>query len=197
MTEIVDAGLLGEHIIPTLRHAWRELLITCEARGKGQTSNQTTLTGHVIPCGAVVHAMVIECPEIRRGSRLGTTLVPPNPPPSFYPSLSQSFIVDETNWYVLIVHRLVVNDVGGILVKPVSLEGSCKMESNCGRGVTSAKPSSSKELTKDPYTCERLTQIRGGYTPLTSPVPVLQFDFTNSEVWLYVEAGLTIVMIVE
>ena len=85
---------------------------------------------------------------------------------------------------------MVASDVGGILVKPVSLEGSCKMESSCGRGT---KPSSGKELTRDPYTCERLTQIRGGYTPLTSPVPVLQFDFTNPEVWFYVETDLTIV----
>ena len=68
------------------------------------------------------------------------------------------------------------------------------MESNCGRGMTSTKPSSGKEFTRDPYTCERLTQIRGGYTPLTSAVPVLRFDFTNPEVWLYVDAGLTTVM---
>lgn len=72
VTEIVDAGLLGEYIIPTLRHAWKELLLPCkEDMETDQASNQSTCRGHVIPCGAVVHAMAIECPEIRRRSRLG------------------------------------------------------------------------------------------------------------------------------
>lgn len=72
VTEIVDAGLLGEYIIPTLRHAWKELLFPCkEDMETDQASNQMTPRGHVIPCGAVVHAMAIECPEIRRRSRLG------------------------------------------------------------------------------------------------------------------------------
>ena len=69
VTEIVDAGLLGEYIIPTLRHTWKELLLPCKE--DIETSNQSTPRGHVIPCGAVVHAMAIECPEIRRRSRLG------------------------------------------------------------------------------------------------------------------------------
>lgn len=72
VTEIVDAGLLGEYIIPTLRHAWKELLLSCESDMEtNQASNQATPRGHVIPCGAVVHAMAIECLEIRRRSRLG------------------------------------------------------------------------------------------------------------------------------
>ena len=62
---------------------------------------------------------------------------------------------------------------------PVSLEGSCKVLEG-----TSGKSSSGKELTREPYTCERLTQIRGGYRALTAASPVLQFDFTNPEVHL-------------
>ena len=60
VTEIVDAGLLGENIIPTLRHAWKELLLHPNSSGTG---------GCVIPSGATVYAVVIECPEIRRNSR--------------------------------------------------------------------------------------------------------------------------------
>ena len=72
VTEIVDAGLLGEYIIPTLRHAWKELLLPCkEDMETDQASSQSASRGHVIPCGAMVHAMAIECPEIRRRSRLG------------------------------------------------------------------------------------------------------------------------------
>ncbi len=63
VTEIVDAGLLGEHIIPTLRHAWKELLLPpastlCHAP-----------SGHVIPSAATVYAMAIECEEIRKKSQ--------------------------------------------------------------------------------------------------------------------------------
>ena len=68
VTEIVDAGLLGEMIIPTLRHAWKELLLapptlSCD-------SHRTRTGGHVIPCGATVHVSAIECLEIRRQTRL-------------------------------------------------------------------------------------------------------------------------------
>jgi type II protein arginine methyltransferase len=60
VTEIVDAGLLGEYIIPTLRHAWKELLLPCKADMEtGQASNQTTPRGHVIPCGSIVHVIII------------------------------------------------------------------------------------------------------------------------------------------
>lgn len=57
VTEIVDAGLLGEHIVPTLRHAWKELLLAPESGGM------------VIPCGATVYAVCIESPEIRNRSK--------------------------------------------------------------------------------------------------------------------------------
>lgn len=68
VTEIVDAGLLGEMIIPTLRHAWTELLLapptlSCD-------SHRTRTGGHVIPCGATVHVSAIECLEIRCQTRL-------------------------------------------------------------------------------------------------------------------------------
>lgn len=50
VTELVDSGLLGEHIIPTLHHARENLL----APG-----------GKVIPYGAKVYAVAIESPELR------------------------------------------------------------------------------------------------------------------------------------
>ena len=68
--EIVDAGLLGEGIIPTMRHAWRELLLPKQPDVAVSTNQiQPSAGGHVIPCSATVYAMVIECPEIRRQSR--------------------------------------------------------------------------------------------------------------------------------
>lgn len=41
-------------------------------------------------------------------------------------------------------------------------------------------------LAKEPYTCERLCNIRGGYQQLTSAVIALKFDFLDPEVCLYV-----------
>ena len=167
VTEIVDAGLLGEYIIPTLRHAWKKLLLPCkDDMETDQASNQTTPRGHVIPCGAMVHAMAIECPEIRRRSRLGEISYL-----SSKPCIVQYYFPC----------RLICSEVGGILVKPISLEGSCKALEGALRVADSRSPSG-KELTREPYTCERLTQIRGGYRALTTASPVLQFDFTNPEV---------------
>ena len=90
------------------------------------------------------------------------------------------------------MYRFVGSEVGGILVKPVLLEGSCKTserdhELGLGPSVTSARASSGKELTREPYTCERLTHIRGGYRALTASSPALQFDFNDPEVQLVVE----------
>lgn len=66
VTEIVDAGLLGEHIIPTLRHTWKELLFPPE-----QSPNlaSTKPVGHMIPSGATVYATAIQCPEVRKKTR--------------------------------------------------------------------------------------------------------------------------------
>lgn len=68
VTETVDAGLLGEMIIPTLRHAWSELLIR-PANTSTELSEQTALPGCVIPCGAKVYVCAVECMEVRRQSR--------------------------------------------------------------------------------------------------------------------------------
>ena len=57
ITETVDAGLLGECIIPTLRHAWSKLLLPPSSGG------------HVIPAGATVYAAIVECESIRHQSR--------------------------------------------------------------------------------------------------------------------------------
>lgn len=66
VTETVDAGLLGEAIVPTLRHAWSQLLLPNQPTG---STNQIAQCGHVIPCGATVYVMAIECPEIAKQSR--------------------------------------------------------------------------------------------------------------------------------
>ena len=100
---------------------------------------------------------------------------------------------------IIKIHRLISSEVGGILVKPILLEGSCKaLEGDDGPlSMASGKSSSGKELTREPYTCERLTQIRGGYRALTAASPVLQFDFTNPEVWLILSKNIIIPNIME
>ena len=79
--------------------------------------------------------------------------------------------------------RLIRSEVGGILVKPISLEGSCKAPEGA-LSIADGRSPSGKVLIREPYTCERLTQIRGGYRALTAASPMLQFDFTNPEVEL-------------
>ncbi|KAI8508418.1 protein-arginine omega-N symmetric methyltransferase [Branchiostoma belcheri] len=63
VTETVDAGLLGEHILATLRHAWEHLLLPPKSALNQQESVRY---GRVIPGGATVHACIVECPDIRR-----------------------------------------------------------------------------------------------------------------------------------
>uniref|UniRef100_A0A674PPT8 Protein arginine N-methyltransferase 9 n=1 Tax=Takifugu rubripes TaxID=31033 RepID=A0A674PPT8_TAKRU len=61
VTETVDAGLFGEGIIESLIHAWHHLLLPPQ---------EQSVTGRVIPAGATVFAMAVECLEIRRHHRV-------------------------------------------------------------------------------------------------------------------------------
>ncbi|XP_077574992.1 protein arginine N-methyltransferase 9 [Stigmatopora nigra] len=68
VTETVDAGLFGEGIIESLIHAWRHLLLPPPT---GETaSGDPSATGRVIPAGATIYAVAVECLEIRRHNKL-------------------------------------------------------------------------------------------------------------------------------
>ncbi|XP_008300998.1 protein arginine N-methyltransferase 9 [Stegastes partitus] len=73
VTETVDAGLFGEGIIESLIHAWHHLLLPPK-RGENEFGEQSA-TGRVIPAGATVFGMAVECLEIRRHHRLCVTEV--------------------------------------------------------------------------------------------------------------------------
>ncbi|KAM8970500.1 protein arginine N-methyltransferase 9 isoform 2-T2 [Sarcophilus harrisii] len=68
VTETVDAGLFGEGIVESLIHAWEHLLLPPKPKGKDGNCKEY---GQVIPAGAIVFGMAVECPEIRRHHRLG------------------------------------------------------------------------------------------------------------------------------
>lgn len=67
VTETVDAGLFGEGIIESLIHAWHHLLLPPRRENEFQ---EQSATGRVIPAGATVFGMAVECLEIRRHHRL-------------------------------------------------------------------------------------------------------------------------------
>ncbi|XP_062991151.1 protein arginine N-methyltransferase 9 [Elgaria multicarinata webbii] len=68
VTETVDSGLFGEGIVESLIHAWEHLLLPPKPLdGKVDAENY----GKVIPAGATVWAMAVECEEIRRYHRVG------------------------------------------------------------------------------------------------------------------------------
>ncbi|KAF7710088.1 protein arginine N-methyltransferase 9 [Silurus meridionalis] len=69
VTETVDAGLLGEGIVESLIHAWKHLLLP-PPNSEDVPVSIPSRTGRVIPAGATVFAMAVECPEIRRHHRL-------------------------------------------------------------------------------------------------------------------------------
>ncbi|XP_038837222.1 protein arginine N-methyltransferase 9-like isoform X1 [Salvelinus namaycush] len=73
VTETVDAGLFGEGIIDSLIHAWNHLLLPPQAHFLQSTqdpSRPPSQTGRVIPAGATVFGMAVQCLEIRRHHRL-------------------------------------------------------------------------------------------------------------------------------
>lgn len=68
VTETVDAGLFGEGIVESLIHAWKHLLL--QPKVKGQDAAMEGF-GQVIPAGAVIFGMAVQCKEIRRHHRIG------------------------------------------------------------------------------------------------------------------------------
>ena len=86
--------------------------------------------------------------------------------------------------------RLLSEAVGGLSFHDIILEGSCTSEDNSyGRGSAGQEAGQVKSggerrrkkgrLCREPYTCERLSCIRGGYKGLTGSCAALQFDFTD------------------
>ncbi|KAM6221727.1 protein arginine N-methyltransferase 9 [Rhynchocyon petersi] len=67
VTETVDAGLFGEGIVESLIHAWDCLLL--QPKNKGEDGNYEKY-GKVIPAGAVIFGIAVECAEIRRHHRV-------------------------------------------------------------------------------------------------------------------------------
>ncbi|XP_033016266.1 protein arginine N-methyltransferase 9 [Lacerta agilis] len=68
VTETVDSGLFGEGIVESLIHAWEYLLLPPKPNdGRVNTENY----GKVIPAGAIIWGMAVECGEIRRHHRVG------------------------------------------------------------------------------------------------------------------------------
>lgn len=60
VTETFDAGLLGEHILETLDHAWSHLLAN---------PAKSSVKPRVIPGAATVYICAIECEHIRKENR--------------------------------------------------------------------------------------------------------------------------------
>nr|XP_003221772.1 PREDICTED: putative protein arginine N-methyltransferase 9 isoform X1 [Anolis carolinensis]XP_008110207.1 PREDICTED: putative protein arginine N-methyltransferase 9 isoform X1 [Anolis carolinensis]XP_008110208.1 PREDICTED: putative protein arginine N-methyltransferase 9 isoform X1 [Anolis carolinensis] len=68
ITETVDSGLFGEGIVESLIHAWEYLLLPPKPMDcRGDSENY----GKVIPAGATIWGMAVECKEIRRHHRVG------------------------------------------------------------------------------------------------------------------------------
>nr|XP_020638670.1 putative protein arginine N-methyltransferase 9 isoform X1 [Pogona vitticeps]XP_020638671.1 putative protein arginine N-methyltransferase 9 isoform X1 [Pogona vitticeps] len=68
VTETVDSGLFGEGIVESLIHAWEHLLLPPKPNNAGVDAENY---GRVIPAGAAIWGMAVECKEIRRHHRVG------------------------------------------------------------------------------------------------------------------------------
>lgn len=176
MTETVDAGLLGEMIIPSLRHAWNTFL-----QPTTQTNGHVT-NCHVIPCGATVYACPVECSEIRRLSK-SVKLIDIN---CYHFSYEYVFtlpvLVNSKPFFFnvyCIIFRL-VNPQFLSLTNGLHIIGSCKFND------------AQTSLVEEPYTCERLSLIRGSFKYLSSPQVALSFNFSDPQV--YITNNISLIM---
>ncbi|XP_071950958.1 protein arginine N-methyltransferase 9-like [Antedon mediterranea] len=138
VTETLDSGLLGEGIIETVHHAWTHLLQPPDNQGR------------VIPGGAAVYAMIVECEHIRKSHRYCTMSI---------------FL------YCSYFLRLLSLSVGNIDLNFSIVSDSVNMVQQ--DMLNEETPSS------EPYTSEDISTIPGGYTALSESFKVYDFDFNN------------------
>lgn len=65
VTEIFDAGLFGEGVLPTLIHAWENLLLPPSCCGEGLEHSRRS-KAVVVPFSATVWVAVVQCIDIAR-----------------------------------------------------------------------------------------------------------------------------------
>ncbi|XP_050541223.1 protein arginine N-methyltransferase 9-like isoform X2 [Daktulosphaira vitifoliae] len=114
VTEIMDAGLFGEHILKTLHHAWEHLLLPPKTK-----ENLNIPHGCVIPLKASVFAVPIQCSYLRRKN--------------IYSGKNNSVFKDLNLCSVM----------------------------------------------NEPYDCEKLDQLPGGYTFLAEPKVIMDINFND------------------
>eukprot|EP00117_Sycon_ciliatum_P008047 scpid35446/ scgid10919/ Putative protein arginine N-methyltransferase 10 len=181
VTEIMDAALLGEHIVPALRHAWQNLILPPQPRssprspdvvGDGGSGNMSASNaeeacgGRVIPQSASLHAVLTECASVRLHS------------------------------------RLVRNQVMGVDVSRVSVVGSDHVEgatpdSNLTGARSSLLAGRDSVRSSEPYSTEHFSCVRGGVAALQRPenyAPVskqlLQVNFNHPQVPIHLTHSL-------
>ena len=80
--------------------------------------------------------------------------------------------------------RLLKESICGVSFEHTQVEGSCKTSDSSyyPADATRREGATREGLVKEPYTCERLNSVPGGYQVLTDAVKALEFDFTNPQV---------------
>lgn len=68
VSEIVDAGLLGESILQTLSHAWKSILLPPQQKCLQSSENKSHF-GKVIPLRAEIFVALVECDYIAKQSK--------------------------------------------------------------------------------------------------------------------------------
>ncbi|XP_025198739.1 protein arginine N-methyltransferase 9-like [Melanaphis sacchari] len=114
VTETMDAGLFGEHILTTLKHAWDKLLLPPKSNVNPELPH-----GCVIPHHAKVYAVPIQCSYVRKRNL-------------FY-----------------------------------------------GKEQLYFKQLNLCSTTNEPYDCEKLSQLPGGYIFLAAPQVVMDINFND------------------
>lgn len=73
VTEVFDAGLLGEGVLPTLLHAWENLLLPPPNASMRKESSKSE-NGVVVPFSATVWIAAIQCIHIARRFVFGRSI---------------------------------------------------------------------------------------------------------------------------
>ncbi|KAK3923299.1 Protein arginine N-methyltransferase 9 [Frankliniella fusca] len=154
ITEVFDAGLVGEGVLPMLLHAWEHLLLPPSESSSKSTGSSKIANSVVLPYSATVWVAAVQCIDIARRYRLLPNVCLCDKDEC--EPLRISFGGTKLCKYCEAPHNF---DCPDILYHPDEVSVASELS--------------------EPYTTEELENVAFGYEFLSEPVKVFEINFNN------------------
>lgn len=166
LSETVDAGLFGEHILSTLQHAWQDLLLPL---GESQDSKSSP---------GVVQPQTFPCNKSPHGSESDLGRQEGNSANSVTEMENMSI---SNRKYILPQNGRVIPARAEVFVALISCNYVAKQTKYLGSDIECLKNKHVHVRLEEPYMSEKLNRVPGGFKLLSEWFQVTAIDFNSQE----------------